>query len=490
MRYKKNSNFKQRNIVHSIPIGCILALLLLGGACINPFQPKAKTASAVTSNPTNVLLDPKISMSIYSPTDNSTMNSSAAAESGVTSYISNIVKLSMQDVASYSLQLTAAQGSSDKLINGDTTINGATGQAGTSLNANTWGYSWNNSSTADADARYYALPAYGATTTTNNGLLESNNNVSSGNVDLTKKLTFAAKFSDSAAAGHYRTTALLSLAVSPKQMTIGFGANGSYIMEMQEMTTDFCTSVPVNTTGTLRDTRDGNVYTVARLANGFGVRADCWMTQNLAIAGGTILSSNDSDLDTNVFTNISQTYAIPSSTVGEFDKGEQTDSTGAKTHANQQMRDAVIPDVNKYGAYYSWCTATAGTCLVGAYADIIPNQQHTGNTGNVSKTTALGNDVEASSSICAKGWKLPGTYTPLMQKISNSASGMATFTSTPYSFTFAGNISNPGSQAMYYYTSLSSSPLVADILSGNTSGYMSDVSDRKYNGYSVRCVAR
>ena len=54
---------------------------------------------------------------------------------------------------------------------------------------------------------------------------------------------------------------------------------------------DYCNQMQTNQTLTLKDTRDNNSYTVAKLLD-----EKCWMTQNLRIAGKTI-DYTDSDLD-------------------------------------------------------------------------------------------------------------------------------------------------------------------------------------------------
>ena len=77
-----------------------------------------------------------------------------------------------------------------------------------------------------------------------------------------------------------------------------YGSTNYYAM--QDMTPDICGAVAIGQTTTLIDTRgtDKQTYTVAKLADG-----KCWMTENLNIAGGTALSSNDTDFES--------TYTLP-----------------------------------------------------------------------------------------------------------------------------------------------------------------------------------
>lgn len=101
----------------------------------------------------------------------------------------------------------------------------------------------------------------------------------------------------------------------------------------------------------LKDVRDDNVYTVAKIGNLW------WMTQNLNLAGGTVLTSE--------LSNVSQDYTLPASSnsapfkSGVFNAGGELCSSGSPCYS-----------------YYNYITATAGT-----------NSE--------------------SDDICPKGWRLP-----------------------------------------------------------------------------------
>ena len=115
---------------------------------------------------------------------------------------------------------------------------------------------------------------------------------------------------------------------------------------MQNFTNSQCQSLASDAPYIVKDSRDGNTYTV-RYINGA-----CWMTQNLRIAGGTTLNSSNS--------NISSSYIIPVTEV--HDSGNTTD-----------------------GCWYNFCTASAGTVC------------------------SASDDVDATSDICPSGWRLPNS---------------------------------------------------------------------------------
>ena len=222
------------------------------------------------------------------------------------------------------------------------------------------------------------------------------------------------------------------------------------IANMQDMTPEICAKAQTHQTATLRDTRDGNTYTVAKLRDG-----KCWMTQNLRIINKT-LTPADSDVTSN--------YTIPASSL----------NGGAPYDTSRAYLD------NTYGGYYIWYTATAGT-----------------------GTTAMDmRGLNTISSICPKGWRLPtggngGEFNILYNNYGTS------ILYAPFNFTlhgdtmFGGAVGGAGTNGAYW-----SSTTDVTILSNNlylSYGIYINVSDNRYlpaNGFSrgyghaVRCLAR
>lgn len=134
--------------------------------------------------------------------------------------------------------------------------------------------------------------------------------------------------------------------------------NLSDISNMQQMTSSICSATTVGTTKNLTDTRDNNVYTVKKLADG-----RCWMTQNLRLIN-KFISSTDSNLPAGL------TWTVPASNISSFTR--QGYNTNAAFYYDKV-----------YGYFYSFYTATAGW-----------------------GTTTLTSE-SSPRDICPKGWRLP-----------------------------------------------------------------------------------
>lgn len=385
--------------------------------------------------------------------DGGVIKNTIRTNTGETAYNSYKIAVKADDIESYSLQISAADGSTSNLLpeNGNTQITGANGAIGSSLTNNTWGYGWSNTETAVDQINYYTLPAYGSNgTSISNGLLESDKVES---VDIVKKLTFAAKFGDNATPGHYTTTVLLSLAVSPKAVV----GDLSSISTMQEMYTEessgvseVCKNSAVGDKTTLTDTRGNMSYAVAKLADG-----NCWMTQNLRLTGARVLNTADSDVTAN--------FSLPASvSVSAF----------ANTTSEAKIYDS---GNNAYGAYYNWYAATAGS-----------------GTGTISS----GN---VAQSICPKGWKLPSQsdYSKLATSIGagDNASGSAIFRNSTYNFQMGARIDNSslsssdiGSYGFYWSRTASTNNYAYNLYLGVNTAKPADAYYKR-TGCSVRCVS-
>ena len=164
---------------------------------------------------------------------------------------------------------------------------------------------------------------------------------------------------------------------------------------MQDLTsTTIAQLLPIaHDTAKVVDKRDEQEYTIAKLADG-----KYWMTENLNIAGGTALSSEDTDFDsnytlptTNGWTVTDGKLILPASATKNDADNNLTDSTqfGTDNYAyvfnsgNKENCGASDQNTPCY-SYYSWDTATLGS----------------GRSINTDNT-------DADYSICPKNWKLP-----------------------------------------------------------------------------------
>jgi len=137
---------------------------------------------------------------------------------------------------------------------------------------------------------------------------------------------------------------------------------------------DYCTGSTIGDTATLTDTRDSQSYTVAKLADG-----KCWMTTNLNLAGGTVLSSDKSDVPSTNY------YTLPASSTSGF----SSDTTAYVYNSGNTTSTCSSPGCY---SYYSWLAATAGG---------------KDSSGNAVST----NGYNAAYSICPRGWRLPTSTT-------------------------------------------------------------------------------
>ena len=214
------------------------------------------------------------------------------------------------------------------------------------------------------------------------------------------------------------------------------------IANMQDMTPELCANTKEHQTKTLRDIRDDNTYTVAKLKDG-----RCWMTQSLRIAGKT-LTSADSDVTSN--------YTIPASSGSGFGTYYNTSSVYADSD----------------GGLYTWYAATAGT-----------------------GTKALSTQGQNTTvSICPKGWRLPtggngGEFEALNNRYSSISDLMANANFALSGFLGGGSRADQGSGGFYWSSTVNSSDY-ADYLYLNTSNAYPAHYSHKYNGFSVRCIAR
>ena len=191
----------------------------------------------------------------------------------------------------------------------------------------------------------------------------------------------------------------------------------------------------------LRDTRDNNIYTVKKLADG-----KCWMTENLRIANKTITSADS---------NVTSDFTIPASSVSGF--------------VDQNTNNAYVDST--YGGYYTYYTATAGT-------------------GGTSLAT---DGANAPSSICPKGWRLPtggssGEFQTLYNNYNSKALMMDVPNFTLSGYVYDGSVGNQGLDGNFWSSTVYGADR-AYLLSLHSSDVNPVDRPRKLIGFSVRCVA-
>ena len=147
-------------------------------------------------------------------------------------------------------------------------------------------------------------------------------------------------------------------------------ATATYMQEVEECPSTLTTGQVYS----LKDSRDEQSYNVAKLADG-----KCWMITNLNLAGGTVLSSDKSDVPSTNY------YTLPASSKSGF-----SSDTTAYVY-NSGNTTSTCTGSGCY-SYYSWLAATAG-----------------GKNSSGSSVTTDG--YNTAYSVCPKGWRLPTSTT-------------------------------------------------------------------------------
>ena len=468
-----------------------------------------------------------------STVDNVTGN----AEPGGTAYAKSNITYSASDIASWQLRVSYASGYSALAYEGTggTAISGANG----ALTDNTWGYAWTNTTDAATPTSYSTMPAYGSPANMKTGTGDVNttgtihfaakfaSNATSGHyktnvlvslVSTPKSITYTLTLDANGGSNaptvpsysgpetsHTFTIPtskptkdkydFLGWASSSTATTKEYDAGGTItlsstsptktlyavwkaqpqgltsITNMQQMTSAICTASAIGDTKTLTDTRDNNTYTVTKLADG-----KCWMTQNLRLAGGSKLTSADS--------NVASDYTLPATNNGAFSSDNST----------QQMRNSTD---NDYGAYYSFNAATANSAAsqssgTAAY-DICPKgwRLPTGNTsGEFYKLAQQYPAGSLTGSSNTTGWTTSGVNSKAGRWLgaANAASGGAFFPAAGYMDTRA-SVQAPGSYG-YYWSSTLPNANAAYYLYFSSNAITPATNGLRYVGISVRCVAK
>ena len=202
------------------------------------------------------------------------------------------------------------------------------------------------------------------------------------------------------------------------------------ITYIQDFTNSQCQSLASDADFTVVDKRDGSNYTV-RYINGA-----CWMTQNLRLAGGTALTTSDS--------NVTRNYTLPTTPL---------DGSGASYTVPQ----TTISSNTSYGGYYNYCAASAGTVCSSSLAQ------------------------DATQDICPKGWRLP-----TINEMNGITSYVSAFSPVGSGYYRSGSLYATGSVG--YWWSATANSGTRQYYLGYGSGSLNTDSDGKTIGFSVRCI--
>jgi len=206
---------------------------------------------------------------------------------------------------------------------------------------------------------------------------------------------------------------------------------------MQDYTLAQCATDAVDFSITLYDKRDENDYTV-RYING-----NCWMTSNLRISGGSLMTTEESD--------VAFAYTIPNTSLA--------DNSGSFTEGQIQSG---LDGLGNPTMWYNYCAATAGTvCQEGRYT--------------------------AEHSICPANWRIPS--------LDDAAQGLP---GTEFQTTTGGSYRNgtlQGQSEGWWWLNTphnTQNGISYSLLAGANfdSAFPVGAQGARYFGFYVRCVAR
>ena len=227
----------------------------------------------------------------------------------------------------------------------------------------------------------------------------------------------------------YADGASYSVSSEPDNLLVILYAQWGQIPYIQDFTLAECQAKASDANFTVIDKRDGNDYTV-RYING-----NCWMTQNLRLAGGTTLTST--------YSNVSSSYTIPT-----------TDLTSGNSYTDGRIHNSGNTTT---GYWYNYCAASAGTVCSETKQD-------------------------ASYDICPKGWRLPtnSEFSGI-----TGTSYISAFSPVTGGFYSLGSLG--GTSIGYWWSSTADNSNYQYNLDYNGSS-LTTSSYNKYRGFYVRCI--
>ncbi|MBR2837101.1 hypothetical protein IKE79_01955, partial [Candidatus Saccharibacteria bacterium] len=260
---------------------------------------------------------------------------------------------------------------------------------------------------------------------------------------------------------------------------------------MQGWTCPNNTNMPIGTVTALTDNRDGNVYAVAKLADG-----KCWMMENLRLGSNASLTGGTTG---NTNSNTSVTGSVALSIVNNYADNATSNHIGGASWCfstsdsciNQSFIDTGYVSspianmtsnsdgVYSYGVYYNYYSATAGNGLNGGYGEV-------------------------SGDICPRSWRLPigGTSTAAysigaLMNLWGTSTGSGTYDQTaaatartfPNNYVMSGiSGRTPGASAAYH-SSTESGGFIKDYGINFVRTYTNPANNGRMWPFAVRCLA-
>ncbi len=265
-----------------------------------------------------------------------------------------------------------------------------------------------------------------------------------------------------------------------------------WLRYIQDLTLDLCTKKATSNPYIVYDRRDETPYHVQKLADN-----KCWLLDNLSLdlTNQTIVNSLNEDntnasnatlaylkgvTTRNPDTDANGQYATAGLTYSEWTRGQSYSapliSSSLKDDSN--TNDALSEEAKtwKYGVYYNYCAASAGSYCYG---------------NGESYGTSIG---DATEDICPKGWRMPtgganGEYNTLRNSIAyNSATDYRNILHLPESgYVDKGAKKYQGNFGRWFASTRTGNGTMNSV--GLQNSYInSDRNNLRHYGFSVRCV--
>ncbi len=395
------------------------------------------------------------------------------------SYISNTLKVTTNNIGKFAIIIQSASDNSNltNSDNGATIVPIADATTPDGFTNNTWGYTLtDNTTTADTELTYSPLPAFQEEPT----VQYTKNSPDDDSYNL--KLVFAAKIGSNKPAGHYKTTALVSVVAEAKELTTysvtynGNGNTGGTIPATQTANSAAYTyQFPAATQGTLIKT---GYHFLGWAENANATTAQYTIESQITLTKDVPNKTLYAIWEKIIFNDITTMQQMTSDICNGADEGDSKkliDTRDNKSYEvtklkgtagcwmTQNMDNATGRTYhhNTYGGYYSW---------------------------------------ENAKNICDfSNWQLPTQtqYNTLLSEygISNNSSGSVILRKTPLNFQYAGCYIT-GSNPMLYYEGKDGRYWSSTPKNNNAYGlafedtFVAMTDDGISVGYSVRCVAK
>ena len=514
-----------------IPTFCILSLLVGLYSFVNPTidldndANKAYAEGAADIAP--YAITPTLSLTIGGAGADETVN----AYTGTVAYRAHSVNVVASNIKSYSLMLTGPA----KLINGTTELTGAGGRIpdGTGDSAmldNTWGYYYGTDSN-QVNVAYNSLTGSAQTLDSSTMHTSSSDNASTGAVvngstNFTKNLVFAAKFGNTATAGHYTGNVTLSLVAEAKTVV-------EYSITYNKNTTDTTvTNMPTPNPQQISDESGGSSITTtlsSTIPTRTGYTFKGWSTSNTATTAqyqpNSTITLQEANKDITLYavweekpvifngiTTMQQMTADICKNAKENDSAQLTDTRDNKKYWVTKLKDGncwMTQNLAYNGGGTSRGTNCSGwqdTNTVAQYCSPGHTDGDHASRGNYySWAAAMNNNTSATGQvqgICPDGWHLPTSNTTAKGSfgglaaygVANNSTGSAIMRGAPMHFqysgyAYSGGIDIVGTHGRYWSSTPNGSYNAYALYLNSTTADPSN-SNGRYLGCSVRCLMK